>query len=381
MGIGSITSMNGMSGMRMTTASTTDTKNKNIQNEITDVQQQMRALSSKEELSVSEKENERKTLRKKMASLNTELKQHQEEFRKSQKRETMMAELREDTGLAKDNPQEAGMQTDGTSLDKTAKQRLRTAQSQEEENKDAAISETGTKPSDWTMDADEKASRIEKAGTPLSDASMGQQNTLPGTVITKTKDGIVILKEDTKQEKLPGMENAKTADKSSLRPTAEQASSADKLSSEESKEADASEKMTKPSDQDTEMGLSQKEIHGIVSAEASVRQTDRQETVIARIEGGIAILKGEIKQDETRGVDTEQKQAELEKMEQREERARTFQSYVFGNENNAMKPAAKEGETQNGTQINTENNSFIRTFQFNQEAQAAQQRFYVSLDN
>ena len=72
MGISSITSMNGMSGMQMTMASSTETKNKNIQKEITDAQQQMRALSSKDELSVNDKANERKTLQKKIASLNTE---------------------------------------------------------------------------------------------------------------------------------------------------------------------------------------------------------------------------------------------------------------------------------------------------------------------
>jgi len=57
MGIGSITSTNSMSGMQMTMTGSTESRNKSIQKEITDAQQQMRSLSSDEELSVSEQEN------------------------------------------------------------------------------------------------------------------------------------------------------------------------------------------------------------------------------------------------------------------------------------------------------------------------------------
>ena len=96
MGIGSITSTNSMSGMQMITAASTDPKIKNIQNEITDAKQQMQKLSSKEEISANEKASERKKFQKEISDLNTELKQHQEELRKSQKREIMLAELRED---------------------------------------------------------------------------------------------------------------------------------------------------------------------------------------------------------------------------------------------------------------------------------------------
>lgn len=109
MGIGSVTSTNNISNMRMFTAGSSEPRNKSIQNEIINVQQQMQSLSTKEELSVNEKMNERKKLQNELASLNTELKQHQQELRRSQNREIMMAKLRKDSEPA----------TDETAKDKT----------------------------------------------------------------------------------------------------------------------------------------------------------------------------------------------------------------------------------------------------------------------
>ncbi|MDE7207201.1 MAG: hypothetical protein K2N90_08620 [Lachnospiraceae bacterium] len=60
MGVGSVTSRNSMSNVQMARARSADVKSKKIQNEITDIQQQMQKISSKEELSVDEKANERK---------------------------------------------------------------------------------------------------------------------------------------------------------------------------------------------------------------------------------------------------------------------------------------------------------------------------------
>ena len=95
MGISSITSTNSMSAMQMAAPNLKDQKSKNIQSDITNAQQQMKKLSSKEDLSANEKTNERKKLQKEISSLNIELKQYQEELRKSQKKEVMMAELQD----------------------------------------------------------------------------------------------------------------------------------------------------------------------------------------------------------------------------------------------------------------------------------------------
>ena len=54
MGIGRVSSWNCMSDMQMNPTGMTDTKSKSIQKEITDVQQKMQKLPSKEEYSPSE---------------------------------------------------------------------------------------------------------------------------------------------------------------------------------------------------------------------------------------------------------------------------------------------------------------------------------------
>ena len=64
MGIGSITSAKTMTVMQVAPSALKDQKSKSIQNEITEVRQQMQKLSSKEDLSANEKTNERKKLQK-----------------------------------------------------------------------------------------------------------------------------------------------------------------------------------------------------------------------------------------------------------------------------------------------------------------------------
>ena len=98
-----------MSAMQMAAPNLKDQKSKNIQSDITNAQQQMKKLSSKEDLSANEKTNERKKLQKEISSLNIELKQYQEELRKSQKKEVMMAELQEDTKPAPEEKIRSGL--------------------------------------------------------------------------------------------------------------------------------------------------------------------------------------------------------------------------------------------------------------------------------
>lgn len=314
MGIVGVTSMNSMSNRQMTMTGSTDTKSKSIENEITAVQQQMQKISTKEELSVNEKTNERKKLQKEMSGLNTELKQHQEELRKSQKREIMMAELQEDKEPAKKEKSEGKIQADETSLDKAAEAK--------------------------------------------EEGQAGRQE----TVIAKTEDGIVLFKGKINQDENLGID-------------------AEKKQADEAKEQVVDEKETKPADSDTgkDTGLSRKEMFEIVSEDASVQQTNRQETVIARIQGGIAILKGEINQDERNGADTAKKQAELEKMEQKEQSARSFPFSVLGEANNTEKSAAKAKVSgiKDAAQINIENN----VIKLSQEDPTSPQRFYISFGN
>lgn len=62
-------------------------------------------------------------------------------------------------------------------------------------------------------------------------------------------------------------------------------------------------------------GIPQDKMQSVVAGDIFREQTERQEAVIARIEGGIAILKGEIRQDEMRGEDVEDKKALLKARE------------------------------------------------------------------
>ncbi len=321
MGIGSVTSTNSMSSMRMLTAVSSDSKIKNIQNEITNAKQQMQKISPKEDLSAIEKETERKKLQKDISSLNTELKQHQEELRKSQTREIRMAELQEDQKPKKDEKSEDKIQKTETSLDK----------------------------------ADEKNQPTDK-----------QQTGRPGTVIASNSDGTVILKGIANQDEKSGVDT-------------------EEKRTDETKENGIAEKEAKGVDDDTakDTGLSHKKIYAIVSADSSTRQANRQGTIIANTRDGIAILKGEINQDEKRGVDTEKKQAELEKMEKREQRAIAFQSSILGEANNTMKSAAETNVTginaKTQVNINAKSNAFINAIKASQEeTQAAQQRFHIS---
>ena len=126
--------------------------------------------------------------------------------------------------------------------------------------------------------------------------------------------------------------------------------------------------------------MSSKRMNAIVSANTSVQQATQQETVIARIRGGIAILKEEISQDKESGADTEKKQAELEKMEKKEQRARAIQSSILADANSKMTSSAKTDVpgTKDSVQENTENNVLINAFNLSTEDGQLTPQFYVA---
>ncbi|MDE7250105.1 MAG: hypothetical protein K2N82_09505, partial [Lachnospiraceae bacterium] len=277
----------------------------------------MQKLSSKEELSVDEKANERKKLQKGISRLNTELEQHQEKLRKSQKREIMMAELQKDQELTKEEKSEEKKQAKETALDK----------------------------------ANEKNLPADK-----------QQTMRPGTVISRNSDGVVMIKEAMNPDEKRGVDTENDKD-------------------DKTKEKGLDEKGTKATDSDAaNASLSPKEIYAITSADSSVQQANRQGTIITQTRDGIAILKGEIDQDEKRGINTDEKQTALEKMEEREQRAIAFQSAILGEANNTMNSAAETNVSglKDGTQVNVENNAFSKAMNALQEDDPTQERFHVS---
>ena len=315
MGISGVTSSNGMSVMQMTAAGTPDAKSKKIQDEITDVEREMQKISSDAELSYTEKTDEKKTLQKEISSLNTKLDQRQEELLRSQKRESMLAELRENRKPEKEENAEDDLQAKETS---------------------------------------DTAAETNK--TPAADESQAQPQA--GTVIASTEDGTVILKEDA-----------------SANETREIVSETEQASEPEEEDVVKEDTQTAANNTDTDIRPSGEEMRTMVSADTSAQLAGRQGTIISKTEDGIAILKGEIAQDERRGVNTERKQAELEKMEKQEERAAAFQFSVLGK---AMNEAAETNGIEKPAN-DTENNAYTTAIRATQEDQAIQQQFQVSI--
>lgn len=230
MGIGSVTSANSISGMQTITSRTADPKIKKYQNEITNVQQQMQKLSSTEELSVTEKTNERKKLQNEISSLNMELKRHQEELLRSQKREAMLAKLQEDKEPAKEEKAEDKIQTAETSSDKADEKNLPADKGQtpqpgtviaknsdgtvilkdkiNQDDKAKAESTSEKQDESAESDTDDSLSHKKIHAIVSADSSV-QQAARQGTVIAKTRDGIAILKGEMNQDKKRGIDTEK----------------------------------------------------------------------------------------------------------------------------------------------------------------------------
>lgn len=314
MGIGSITSAKTMTVMQVAPSALKDQKSKSIQNEITEVRQQMQKLSSKEDLSANEKTNERKKLQKEISGLTTELKQHQDDLLRSQKREQMLAKLWEDKKPVKED-----------------------------------ISETDTR-------SEEEASNT----TYKSDQSYKEQpSAQTNSIIAQNSDGTVILKEITGQ------------DRNSDRDTKTEAA----VETEEEVH-DETETNTND-DAAADFRPSSREIQAMVTSDSSLQQTRHLGTIISKTSDGIAILKEEIEQAKELGLDTELKQAELKKIERQEQLAMAFQFSILGEADKALQSAANPQSSKDKA-TDRENNAYINALNLSQEEYASQQKFYVS---
>ncbi len=319
MEIGRVTPANKISRMQMTVAGSAKPESKTLQNKITTVQQQMQKISSMKELSVYEKTNERKKLQKELAALNTKLEQQEDALRRSQKRELLTEELQKNQEPAKDKKPESRTQAKEASSDHAVRK---------------------NQPAD------------------------GRHTGRPGIVLLSGSDGVVRLKEGTDRHK-------------------DRSVNAEKKLTDEAREKDGVEKKSEPTDNDVAAanGLSTRDTHAMVSTDASIQQAGRLGTIITRTSDGIVILKGEIAQDERRGIDIEKKQAELKKLEKAEQRATAFQFSLLGEANKTMKSAADANNVtgiRDNTPAGAEKNAYINAMKASQEEQASQQKFYVS---
>lgn len=315
-GIGSIASSGSMSYKQITSSDLKDQKSKSLQNDISDVQQKIKRLSSEEDLTVTEKAEEKQKLQQEKSELSTKLKLHQDELQKSQKRDIKLAELQEDRKPEKEEDAESKVQAVETSSAADA--------------------------------ADEKK-------PPADD----RHSLPPGTVITRNSDGTVILKEILNQ--------AAESD------TGAQTQQAEALKEDSAAEK---EKKTAEDESDAEIGLTGTEVQAMVSADAAMQQADRQGALVDRTGNDISVLQGEIKQDAYRGTDTESKEAELKGMQEQRKREMAFQFSMLGEANRAT---GTDDTANNAAQANADRTFRVSGVNTSPEEQALQQGLQVSI--
>lgn len=316
--IGSIASSNSMSVKQVTSSDLKDQKSKSLQNDITDVQRQIQKLSSEEDLTATEKAEEKKKLQQEKSDLSTKLKLHQDELQKSQKREIKLAELQEDRKPEKEE-------------------------------------DTETKPETAAMEASSASDTADEKKLPADD----RRSLQPGTVITQTSDGTVILKEVLNQK-------------------ADSDAKAQKQQTEDVKEEAAAEKEKQAAEDEeaANAGLSGNEVQAMVSANTTMLQADRQGALAAGTNDDIAVLKGEIKQDAYRGTDTERKEAELKEMQNQHKRELAFQFSMLGEAN---RTTGADEAANNAAPINAERTFHVSGVNATAEDIALQQSFQVSI--
>lgn len=326
-GIGSIASSGSMSFQQITSSDLKDQKSKGLENDITDVQRKMQQLSSEEDMTATEKAEEKQKLQQEKSDLSTKLKLHQDELQKSQKREIKLAELQEDREPKKEDDSEADIQ---------------------------AVEETSA------------PDRADDRKLPADDRHAMQ----PGTIITQNSDGTVILKEVLNQ----------AADSD----TQAQAQQTEAVKAEAPARAEntaaAKEEKTAEDESDTETGLTGTQVQAMVSADSIMQQVNRQGSLVTKTEDGIAVLKGEIKQDAYRGTDTDRKRAELQEMQEQRKREMAVQFSMMGEANRTSQAATETNTSAGGSaQIDNERTLRVSGIGASQEEQALQQGFQVSI--
>lgn len=261
MGVSGISAIGGASSGQMTSTQSVDTVSKGIQDDISEVQRQKQELSSRKDMPVEEKVKKRQELQQEISSLNAKLRQHQAEVRKEKQKELM-----------KENAK-TGRTDAGNEEKKSAEKKVSAA-------KEAEARETETKDTKGINALDMNAQGMNALGKDARTKSVQAQN-------TSQKDAVVGSTTKSVEDK-----DANPRD-TGVKETENKAVN------------------------DKPAGISAAEMKGMVAADSYVKNSKVQETVIARIEGGVAILKGEIRQDENRGADATPKRAELEKQEQK----------------------------------------------------------------
>lgn len=275
MEINNVKAMEGASGSQNTKAQPVDSVSKNIQNEISDVQRKRQELSSKEDISVEEKQKKRQEMQQEISRLNAQLRQRQAEMRREkQQKELLSEEMKKDS----DKTKEAGPKKVETKEDKAAKTT--------KETKETGRTERGTK------------------------------------------------EEKEKKEKDAGI---------------------------------------------SEMGMKE-----AAAADIALQQMRSRRNVISGMENDITILQGEIRQDEARGANVEEKQAALKKQEEKVQKASASQFSVLDNTYKVIVDATRanadgsKGTNAKNVKSSSESDALIKSTNFAKEKNQSPQPFYTS---
>lgn len=184
----------------------------------------------------------------------------------------------------------------------------------------------------------------------------------PETVIAQNSDGTVLLKEVMNpSDDTDAVTENEPVDETIKEPVPE-------------KEPDST-----AADPTADAKPSAEKVQGMVSAASSMQLAARQGTLVAKTADGIAILKGEIKQDEFHGMDTKRKQETLKEMQRQRQLEMAFQFSMLGEADNAMGSAAETNASGKNTQAGPERTFRVSGLNTAQEEQALRQGMHVSI--
>lgn len=145
-----------------------------------------------------------------------------------------------------------------------------------------------------------------------------------------------------------------------------------------------SQRVVNEESEEKDTGMSAREMQGFAEADTAVRQANSRERVITRMEDGVVLLKGEVKQDEARGVESERKKEEIEKQEKRVEKASESMFSALGEANksiSSLTQARADGKEEKAANAekSSEDKVLIQAPNLSKQTEQAEQRFFINV--
>lgn len=291
--IGNITSVRSVSAVQKQAVKSVDTESKSIENDISDVERQKQAFSSKQDLTVDEKMKRRQELQQELSSLKTKLRISEVEAGKESQKEALTDE------------QSAAKETE-TAGDSSAAQAVKENAAEAKEKEEAAKEEAA------------KTERKEALTESMKESASGSKEV---KTATEMKDA-----DQAKAGEAVAGTDASRIDEAAVKSGA----------------AKEDEKAGAEADKEKIPGFSKREMQSMISEDEAAERAKQQGTIVARLENDIVILKGEIKQDEDRGGDVTKKKEELKQQEERAQRAVNAQFSAIGQTNRKLQETAQD---------------------------------------